>query len=89
MLTVFIKPNLQPPIASVSEATAYRERLQSLAPNVTFLMTLYLCPAITPSVIFDAAKAGIAGVKSYPAGVTTYDASISDLRRSSFQVQSN
>lgn len=83
------KPNLQPPIASVSEATAYRERLQSLAPNVTFLMTLYLCPSITPSVIFDAAKAGIAGVKSYPAGVTTYEASISDLRRSSLQVQSN
>lgn len=73
------KPNLQPPIASVSEAATYRERLQALAPNVTFLMTLYLCPSITPSVIYDAARAGVAGVKSYPAGVTTYETSISDL----------
>lgn len=83
------KPNLQPPIASVSEAVTYRERLQSLAPDVTFLMTLYLCPSITPSVIYEAAKAGIAGVKSYPAGVTTYETSISDLRRSAVQAQSN
>lgn len=74
------KPNLQPPIASVSQAITYRERLQSLAPNVTFLMTLYLCPSITPSLISDAAKAGITGVKSYPAGVTTYGNSICDLR---------
>lgn len=75
------KPNLQPPIASVSQAVAYRERLQSLAPDVTFLMTLYLCPSITPSLISDAAKAGITGVKSYPAGVTTYEISTSDPTR--------
>lgn len=83
------KPNLQPPIASVSQAITYRERLQSLAPNVTFLMTLYLCPSITPSLISDAAKAGITGVKSYPAGVTTYEISTSDLRSLSLQVQTN
>lgn len=34
-------------------------------------MTLYLNPAVTPEVIREAKKAGIAGVKSYPAGVTT------------------
>jgi dihydroorotase len=35
-------------------------------------MTLYLSPEVTPSVIADAAKTGkIAGVKSYPKGVTT------------------
>lgn len=83
------KPNLQPPIASVSEAVTYRECLQSLAPTVTFLMTLYLSPSITPSVISDAAKAGIAGVKSYPAGVTTYEISIGDLRPSLLQIQSD
>lgn len=84
------KPNLQPPIASVSQAITYRERLQSLAPNVTFLMTLYLCPSITPALISDAAKAGITGVKSYPAGVTTYEISTSDLRDVlSLQVQAN
>lgn len=38
-------------------------------------MSLYLCTAITPAVIRDAARAGIRGVKSYPAGVTTNSAS--------------
>ena len=34
-------------------------------------MTLYLHPSITPETIAEAARAGIAGVKVYPAGVTT------------------
>ena len=34
-------------------------------------MTLYLHPSITPDTIADAAESGIAGVKAYPAGVTT------------------
>jgi dihydroorotase len=34
-------------------------------------MSLYLHSSITPETIIEAAKAGIAGVKSYPAGVTT------------------
>lgn len=38
-------------------------------------MSLYLCTAITPEVIREAARAGIRGVKSYPAGVTTNSAS--------------
>lgn len=38
-------------------------------------MSLYLCTAITPDVIREAARAGIRGVKSYPAGVTTNSAS--------------
>lgn len=38
-------------------------------------MSLYLCNAITPEVIREAARAGIRGVKSYPAGVTTNSAS--------------
>lgn len=34
-------------------------------------MSLYLHEDITPEVIREAKKAGITGVKSYPAGVTT------------------
>jgi hypothetical protein len=34
-------------------------------------MSLYLHESITPDVIREAKKAGITGVKSYPAGVTT------------------
>ena len=55
-------------------ALAYRARLQALEPNVTFLMSLYLHPDITPSTIKEAKAAGITGVKSYPAGVTTNSA---------------
>ena len=50
---------------------AYRDRLQALAPDIKFLMTLYLHPSITPETITEAAISGIAGVKAYPAGVTT------------------
>lgn len=38
-------------------------------------MSLYLHPSITPDTIREAKKAGIAGVKSYPAGVTTNSSS--------------
>ena len=73
--TVFVMPNLVPPVTTVNHALAYQEELQTLAPNVTFLMSLYLHPFITPQTIKDAKAAGIAGVKSYPAGVTTNSAS--------------
>ena len=55
----------------MERALEYHEQLQHLAPNVIFLMSLYLHPSITPTVIVEAKKAGIRGVKSYPAGVTT------------------
>ena len=67
----YVMPNLIPPITGVSQALAYREELTALEPDVTFLMTLYLSPEITPEVIEEAAKAGISGVKSYPKGATT------------------
>ncbi|GME36630.1 Homodimeric type [Neofusicoccum parvum] len=69
--TVYVMPNLVPPITTVPAALAYRARLQAIEPNVTFLMSLYLHPSITPETIIEAKKAGITGVKSYPAGVTT------------------
>ncbi|PHH90037.1 hypothetical protein CDD83_4663 [Cordyceps sp. RAO-2017] len=69
--TVFVMPNLQPPITTVAQALEYRDRLQSLEPNVQYLMSLFLHPSVTPQVIVEAAAAGIAGVKMYPQGVTT------------------
>ena len=65
------KPNLNPPIVNVDQAIAYRSRLEKLEPRVTFLMTLYLHPSITPETIRRAREAGVVGVKSYPSGVTT------------------
>lgn len=38
-------------------------------------MSLYLHPTITPAVVAEAAAAGITGIKSYPAGVTTNSSS--------------
>ncbi|KAI2626179.1 dihydroorotase [Xylaria nigripes] len=69
--TVFVMPNLQPPVTSVAAALEYKSRLQAIEPEVNYLMSLYLHPSITPDVIAEAAKAGIAGVKLYPQGVTT------------------
>ncbi|ORZ29972.1 hypothetical protein BCR44DRAFT_1480643 [Catenaria anguillulae PL171] len=69
--TFLVMPNLIPPISNTDMAVAYRSQLQSLAPNLTFLMTLYLSPSLTPDEIRKAKRAGITGVKSYPRGVTT------------------
>ena len=58
-------PNPVPPITTVS-------KLQALEPNVEFFMSLYLHESMTVETIIEEAKrAGITGVKSYPAGVTT------------------
>ncbi|EFW15814.1 dihydroorotase [Coccidioides posadasii str. Silveira] len=73
--TVFVMPNLVPPITTVKHALEYQNRLQAIEPNVNYLMSLYLHPSITPEVIVEAASAGIAGVKVYPQGVTTNSAS--------------
>ncbi|KAK2070163.1 hypothetical protein P8C59_004682 [Phyllachora maydis] len=69
--TVFVMPNLVPPITTVAAALVYKSRLVQIEPNVRYLMSLYLHASITPEVIADAAAAGIAGVKLYPQGVTT------------------
>ena len=64
-------PNLVPPVTNVQMALDYKQRLLNVDPTVTYLMTLYLHPSITPEVVREAKKAGIAGIKSYPAGLTT------------------
>ena len=65
------QPNLVPPITTVRHALDYQRRLQEIEPNVTFLMSLYLHPSITPEMVQKAKNAGITGIKSYPHGVTT------------------
>jgi len=62
------QPNLVPPITTVQSCLDYKARLEATAPNVKYLMSLYLHPDITPDTIIAAKKAGITGVKSYPAG---------------------
>lgn len=57
--TVFIMPNLTPKIGSVSQAIEYHEKLQRLAPNVKFLMSLYLHNGLTEEEIEKAAKSGV------------------------------
>ncbi|KAK9461267.1 uncharacterized protein V1516DRAFT_675474 [Lipomyces oligophaga] len=67
----YIMPNLVPPLTTVDAVLAYKSRLEAVDDSITYIMTLYLSPAITPEVIHAARQAGITGVKCYPAGVTT------------------
>ncbi|EIM88476.1 Dihydroorotase [Stereum hirsutum FP-91666 SS1] len=67
----YVMPNLKPPITTTDQALEYKASLEKIDPNVEYLMTLYLSPELTPEEIRKANKAGIAGVKSYPRGVTT------------------
>lgn len=70
--TIFVMPNLEKPIVSVTQALEYYKKLSQLAPNVRFLMSLYLHPDVTTDQIELAAKTNIIfGVKLYPAGMTT------------------
>jgi dihydroorotase len=70
-----VMPNLRPPIITVSEALAYRERiLQALPENMQFepLMTLYLTDRTPAEEVVKAKASGtVHGVKLYPAGATT------------------
>ncbi|KAL5118428.1 dihydroorotase [Pleosporales sp. CAS-2024a] len=72
---VYVMPNLVPPITTVQQCLEYRDRLRAIEPNVDYLMSLYLHESLTPEGIREAKKAGIIGVKSYPAGVTTNSSS--------------
>ncbi|KAI0347549.1 dihydroorotase [Trametopsis cervina] len=67
----YVMPNLQPPVLNTEEALLYKAQLQAIDPVVEYMMTLYLSPSLTPDEIRKASAAGIAGVKSYPRGVTT------------------
>jgi dihydroorotase len=80
-----IMPNLKPPVTTVAQAMAYRERIRAAVPaGLRFepLMTLYLTDRLPPQEIVRAREAGVVAVKLYPAGATTNsDAGVTDLRR--------
>lgn len=81
-----IMPNLVPPVATVSDALAYRQRiLDALPAGTSFepLMTLYLTEQTTTDDIAEAAECPyVHAVKYYPAGATTNAASgVRDLSR--------
>lgn len=70
-----VMPNLTPPVTTVAEAAAYRERILAARPAGSQwqpLMVLYLTDNTSPDEIKRAAECGfIAGAKYYPAGATT------------------
>jgi dihydroorotase len=81
-----VMPNLRPPVTTVEQAQAYRERILAAVPqNLSFtpLMTLYLTDTTSPGEVLSAVESGIVhGVKLYPAGATTHsDAGVTDIRR--------
>jgi dihydroorotase len=57
--TIFVMPNLQPPITKVADALAYHDKLSHLAPGVRFLMSLYLHPDLDAATIAEAARTKI------------------------------
>ena len=81
-----IMPNLKPPVRTVEEARAYRERIVAAVPaGAAFepLMTLYLTDNTSPDEIRRAKDSGfIKAVKYYPAGATTNsDSGVTDLHK--------
>jgi dihydroorotase len=50
---------------------AYHDELKAIAPEVTYLPSMYLSTSLTPAMIREAKAGGVVGVKSYPRGVTT------------------
>ncbi|WP_374693516.1 dihydroorotase [Thiothrix subterranea] len=81
-----VMPNLKPPVRTVAEASAYRERILAALPaEMRFepLMTLYLTDKTSPEDIRQAKSSGfIHAVKYYPAGATTHsDSGVTDIHR--------
>ena len=81
-----IMPNLRPPITTVAQAAAYRERILAVLPQgLKFepLMTLYLTDNTQAAEIERARSCGfIHAVKLYPAGATTNsDAGVTDIQK--------
>lgn len=70
-----VMPNLKPPVRTVAEAAAYRDRILAVLPaGMAFepLMTLYLTDNTSPEEVAKARASGfVQAVKYYPAGATT------------------
>lgn len=71
-----VMPNLKPPVTTVAQAKAYRQRILDALPGGSSfqpLMTLYLTEQTSPAEIEAARNSGfIHGAKLYPAGATTH-----------------
>jgi dihydroorotase len=81
-----VMPNLRPPVTTIEQAHAYRERIiAALPPGTKFepLMTLYLTDRTSAAEIRRAKQSGIVhAVKFYPAGATTNsDSGVTDMRK--------
>jgi dihydroorotase len=80
-----VMPNLRPPVVTVTQALAYRDRVLAAVPEgIAFepLMTLYLTDATPPAEMRRAREAGVVAIKLYPAGATTNsDAGVTDLKK--------
>ena len=73
-----VMPNLTPPVKTLDDAVAYRDRIMAAFTgdnDFEPLMTLYLTDTTTPDIIRAAADSPfVCGVKLYPAGATTNSA---------------
>lgn len=73
---VLVMPNLTPPVITVSDALAYRQRILNILTHPHFFqpyMTLFLTDETLPQEIIAAAlEPFILAVKLYPAGATTH-----------------
>ncbi|MEM0982073.1 MAG: dihydroorotase [Cyanobacteria bacterium P01_H01_bin.58] len=81
-----VMPNLKPPVRSVADAAAYRDRILAAIPaGKPFepLMTLYLTDNTSPEDIIAAKESQfVKAVKYYPAGATTNsDSGVTDIRK--------
>ncbi len=81
-----VMPNLVPPVVTMNDAIAYRERIEANLPKgseFTPMMTLYLTEATDADDVERAYKSGvITAVKLYPAGATTNsDSGVTDVAR--------
>jgi dihydroorotase len=78
-----VMPNLAPPVTSVEDASAYRDRIISAAgPGFVPLMTCYLTDNSNPDELARGYSEGVwVAAKLYPAGATTNSASgVTDIR---------
>ncbi|WP_374356883.1 dihydroorotase [Chitinimonas sp.] len=81
-----VMPNLKPPVRTVADAAAYRERILAALPaGSTFqpLMTLYLTDITPPEEVAKIKESGfVHAIKLYPAGATTNsDAGLTDIAK--------
>lgn len=81
-----VMPNLKPPVTTVEDAKAYRQRILAAIPvGMVFepLMTLYLTDRTSADEIRRAVDSGfVKAVKLYPAGATTNsDAGVSSIEK--------